>query len=335
MRANPHLTSPYFSVHFTLAVASVRDDVRVVVMEDDSQVVGYFPFQHGRLGWGRPVGGPFSDQHGVIAAPDADFDVRALLRAARLTSWEFDHLLAVQAPFAPFETTRTTSPILDLTDGFDAYARARQEAGSQRIKQIERKARKFEREVGPLSWAPHSSSLKELDRVFSVKSEQCRTANIPDVFGSPWSRELVRTILETNERELTGCLSTLYVGEELVAAHAGMRSDRSWHWWFPVYDQRYAKYSPGLILLLEVAREASRLGLDHVDLGKGDDFYKQSFKNAEIELSEGCATRPSLGNVARSAREQAETMLRRSHLADPVRSELRRANQWLRQRRFR
>jgi CelD/BcsL family acetyltransferase involved in cellulose biosynthesis len=312
-------------------VAAIRDDVRVVVMEDEGRVVGFFPFQRGSLGRGRPVGGHLSDQHGVIGAPDLHFDARALLRAARLTSWEFDHLLAAQAPFAPFHKHRDVSPIVDLTSGYEAYCRSRLDAGSNRIKQTERKARKFEREVGPLRWVPHVPDLAGLDRVFADKSDQCRAAGLPDVFGARWSRELVRRVLETQENGFAGCLSALYVSDELAAVHAGMRSDRAWHWWFPVYEDKYAKYSPGSILLLEVARETARLGLDYLDLGKGEDPYKQSFTNAEIPLSEGRVALTSIGDQ----RERAEMLLRGSRLAEPIRPALRRANQWMRQRRYR
>jgi CelD/BcsL family acetyltransferase involved in cellulose biosynthesis len=332
---NPHLASPYFSVEFTQAVAAVREDVRIVVMEDDHGIVGFFPFQRAPFGRGRPVGGPLSDQHGVIAAGDTHFDARDLLRAARLTSWEFDHLLADQASFGPFQTGAAVSPILDLTGGYEAYVRSRLDAGSSRIRQLERKARKFAREVGPLRWVPHVTDMRELRHVFAGKSEQCRAAGLPDVFEPRWTGELLRRVLETQEPNFAGCLSALYVGDEVVAMHAGMRSDRAWHWWFPVYNHEHAPYSPGMLLLLEVAREAAGLGLAHVDLGKGSDVYKLSFANAEIPLIEGCVTRASVGNLVRSWRDQAEERIRRSHLADPVRPALRRGNHWVRQRRFR
>jgi CelD/BcsL family acetyltransferase involved in cellulose biosynthesis len=271
----------------------------------------------------------------VIAAPETWFDARDLLRAAHLTSWEFDHVPSVQLPFALYETNRDFAPIVDLTHGFDAYVHSRTDAGSGRVRQAQRKERKLEREMGALRWVPFVSDEGAVDRVLAAKSEQCRLANIPDVFRFGWARDLLRTILQTQGPGLSGCLSALYSGDDLVAAHAGIRSEHAWHWWFPVYEQRYAKYSPGLILLLAVIREAARLRLDYVDLGKGVDAYKPSFANAAIELSEGRVQRASVGNVVHDLRELAETRLRSSRIADPVRDDLRRANQWLRQRRFR
>jgi CelD/BcsL family acetyltransferase involved in cellulose biosynthesis len=333
--SDPALGSPFFSPEFTRAVASVRDDVRIVVMEEDAAVVGFFPFQRGHLGRGRPVGGPFSDQHGLVVAGGTEIDVRDVLRAARLSSWHFDHVLAEQKPFVPYTARLATSPILDLSSGFDGYVRSRQAAGSRRIEQIDRKTRKLERETGPLRWVARSTDVGALHEVIAAKSRQCRSAGIPDIFEPMWTRQLIRRILAVDVPGFAGCLSCLYAGDSLVAAHAGMRTDRVWHWWFPTYDQAFARYSPGLILLLQLAREAAALGMAAVDLGKGDDPYKQSFANAQIALAEGLVSRTPVSTVVRNLHEQAELRLRSSRLADPMRPALRRGNQWVRQRRFR
>ncbi len=42
--ANPDLASPYFAPEFTQAVAAVRDDVEVAVVEERGQIVAFFPF---------------------------------------------------------------------------------------------------------------------------------------------------------------------------------------------------------------------------------------------------------------------------------------------------
>ena len=53
--------SPYFTPEFTQAVGSVRRDVEVAVLEESGEVVGFFPFQRGLLGFAKPVGGQLSD----------------------------------------------------------------------------------------------------------------------------------------------------------------------------------------------------------------------------------------------------------------------------------
>ena len=64
------LASPFFSPQFTAIVASVRDDVAVARLEEGDRTIGFFPFERGRFGEGRPVGSILSDYHGLIAPSD-------------------------------------------------------------------------------------------------------------------------------------------------------------------------------------------------------------------------------------------------------------------------
>jgi CelD/BcsL family acetyltransferase involved in cellulose biosynthesis len=331
---NDHLQSPYFAVEFTCAVGAVRSDVFVTVVEAAGSVVGYFPFQRGPLGAGRPVAGSLSDAHGVIAAPSTPLSAASILRQSHLAYWEFDHLVAGQCWFEPCAMERAVSPALDLSRGFDAYRAGRARAGHGRIQQLERKARKMAREVGPLRFEAHGLDREALECVLRWKSEQCVRTGVPDFFARAWTRELVERILAIQEPQFSGALSTLRAGDQLVAAHVGMRSATVWHWWFPGYDVAYAAYSPGSVLLLRVAEAAAAQGLRILDLGKGDDPYKQSFADCEIPLFGGCATRPSVAVAARRAAHRAEAWLRASPLFEPAKPVLRRARQWVRGRAY-
>jgi CelD/BcsL family acetyltransferase involved in cellulose biosynthesis len=328
-RENSSLESPYFRPEFTVAAASVRDDVYVSVLEDEGHVIGYFPFQRGRLGQGAPVGGHLSDYHGVIAGPEATWDVPELLRGSRLSCWEFDHLVLSQAPFGSRDVHYATSPALDLSEGFAAYKR-RRVAASRRVAELDRKARKLAREIGPLRFVPHTEDRAVLSAVFAWKSEQCQRTGTVDFFDFAWTRELVERILTERKPHFSGELSALYAGDTLVAAHLGMRSERVFHWWFPVYNRACAKHSPGALLLLKVAEEAAARGCRLLDLGKGDDQYKATFADTEIPLAEGCAERPSLGATLREFGLSAETRLRASPLVEPFRPALRVARRWMR-----
>jgi CelD/BcsL family acetyltransferase involved in cellulose biosynthesis len=331
---NPLLASPYFCPEFTLAVAGVRDDVRICVMEDGRRITGFFPFQRGRFGAGRPVGGKLSDYQGAIAEPDASWDVERLLSACRLGFWQFDHLVVGQLPFEKYAHSRSISPIVDVSAGFDEYRAGRRRAGSSRIGQLERKAHKLAREVGPLRFEAHSNDPQVLAQVFTGKSEQCRRTGVIDYFALPWTRSLVERVLDIQLPHFAGMLSALYAGDQLVAAHLGMRSTRVWHWWFPVYVTAFARYSPGGILLLKLAEQAAALGLDYVDLGKGDDAYKAAFHNRAIMLAEGRAARRSVGTALHDLGTSLERRLRASALIEPVRPALRGVKQWMRQKSY-
>src|SRR5688572_20871378 len=106
----PRFESPYFCPEFTRAAGRVRDDVRVVVIENGGRPAGFFPHQRAAWGRGSPVGGPLSDYHGVIAAPEAEWSVAELMRAARLAVWTFDHLVDTCGKFAPHVTASAASP---------------------------------------------------------------------------------------------------------------------------------------------------------------------------------------------------------------------------------
>src|SRR4051812_10989811 len=99
---NPALTSPYFCPEFAKAVASVRSDVEIAVMENDGKIVGFFPYQREREIIGRPVGGIISDYHGIICDHDLEFCAVDVLKRVGLSSWEFDHLPLTQHVLARF-----------------------------------------------------------------------------------------------------------------------------------------------------------------------------------------------------------------------------------------
>jgi CelD/BcsL family acetyltransferase involved in cellulose biosynthesis len=98
-----------------------------------------------------------------------------------------------------------------------------------------------------------------------------------------------------------------------------MRSEDVWHSWFPVYNQRFQAYSPGLILLTEMVRTAAQNGVDYIDLGKGMSTYKKRFMTGAIQVAEGCAEVPSLLNGARHLRDRAERWGRSSVLRPVLR----------------
>lgn len=326
-RDNPSLASPYFAPEFTLAVASVRDDVRVAVLEEGVEIVGYFPFQRGRWRSCRPVGGLLSDHHGVIAAQGTSWSWRDLLRAARLSCFRFDHLVASQATSEVEALRNCASPGLDLSRGFSRYRAARLQRGSRRVAELDRKARKLEREVGPVRFEVYAGA-DVLPRVLAWKSEQCQRTGVLDYFSSlPWTRALVERILQVREPGFAGALSALYAGDTLVAAHMGMHSDRVWHWWFPTYDHDYGKYSPGALLLMRLAETAAAGGITTLDLGKGEDGYKESFADTSIPLAEGFVGRRSPLNAVRGASMRAQRRVRESSSFKRLRPALRRVRQ--------
>lgn len=210
------------------------------------------------------------------------------------------------------------SPGLDLSRGFGHWAQGRREAGAL-LPKLARSLRKLEQEVGPVRLELHSRDLQVFDTVIRLKREKCqRTAQL-DFFAWDWTRAMVEHLRGADEQTFGGRLSALYAGDALVAAHFGIRSERVWHWWFPVYSHAHAKYSPGSLLLLKVAEAAAAEGHVLLDLGKGDELYKSRFADWSAPLLQGCVARPTVITAARQMRQAAAHWLQSSRLAQPLR----------------
>jgi len=315
----PWLASPFFSPTFTSIVAATRDDVRIAVMEDQGQLLGFFPFQRGRLGAGRPVGSLLSDYHGAIVPPGASWDAKALLRACGLKTWEFHRLVASQAPFEPFHHVRHDSAQLALSDGFDAYMAGRRETHGQTLTRLDRKMRKLEREHGPLHFTLHSADPTDLATLFHWKTDQYLNTGAANILAHGWIREVLRLCHAAQTDDFAGLLSFVSAGDRPVAAHLGMRSGPVFHSWFQAYDPEFAHYSPGLILLVKLAEAAPQANLATIDLGCGSYRFKQTLANRTMALAEGLVDRPSLAATAARGRRSARSLIRRTAMAPRLR----------------
>ena len=164
---------------------------------------------------------------------------------------------------------------MDLSRGYEAYAAGRRKAGSRQIPKVGALRRKLEREAGPVGFEVACSDPAMLDRLMALKSAQYHRTDSYDRFAIPWIRQLLHRLLQTQTAGLTGLLSILTVDGELAAAHFGLRSHRYWHYWFPAYERRFARFSPGLILLLEMAARAPDMGICRIGLGSHLTLYKR------------------------------------------------------------
>lgn len=293
-QSNPLLASPYFCPNFTLAAAESIENVFVAVLENSSKEIGYFPFQRKSQFIGGPVGGMFSDYQAVIIENDVEWDATFLIRECGLAVWDFDHLISSQKAFKTFHREICSSPIMDISDGFEAYCQERKKSGVKRISQFLRKGRKIENELEDIRVEIIENDPRVLNQVFLWKTEQCRRTGVVDFFSFRWARELVERIFYMREQNFSGLLSAIHDGDKIVAAHMGMRTEKVLHYWFPVYNSDYGKYSPGGVLLLHLAETLSKENIRYIDLGKGDDTYKASFSNSQIGLAEGSVMVPSL-----------------------------------------
>jgi CelD/BcsL family acetyltransferase involved in cellulose biosynthesis len=298
---NPALDSPYFHPGFAAAVHASGRPVSVVVVRGVAGAVSALLPGHREGARLRPVGWPGADFQGPVLAPGTSLRPTDLL-VNGVREFEFDHLLPQGAGFDPWIIASRPSPFLDTTGGLDGYLARASRTGKDNMGQARRRAAKAERTHGPLRFAADVVDDAALARLIELKRAQYAATGGRDYFRQPDRVELMRRLLHTRDPGFAGILSTVHIGDHLVAAHFGIRSDHVLHWWFPVYDPAYAHLSPGWILLRELVAATPGLGVLRIDLGRGEDEYKRRAKTGEILVSQGIVTRSSAQRMLRRAR---------------------------------
>lgn len=78
------------------------------------------------------------------------------------------------------------------------------------------------------------------------------------------------------------CLSELTVAGRAIAWNYGFRYEGSWFWYQPTFDTDFDHLSPGYCLLGKIVEQSCESdGINTVDLGLGDEEYKNRFSNSE------------------------------------------------------
>jgi CelD/BcsL family acetyltransferase involved in cellulose biosynthesis len=285
-RQSAVLSNPFFSPQYVEAVGQVQPGVRVGIVENENEIVGFFPFQLAARNIADQVGLRLCDLSGPILKTDVVVNPESLVRGCRLAGWHFQNLVQ-SGSMQPYQWAQAESPFLDLTGGFDSYKRDRKEAGSALFEELARKSRKLHREAGALRFEFHTGEQAVFDQLMKWKAAQRAETKTFNVLTMHWARALLNKIRDIQTAEFAGVLSVLYAGDQMAAVHLGMRSRNVFHYWIPAYNPELAKYSPGAILLLEMAMTASATGVTRIDLGTGNEKYKQRFKSGSLTLSFG------------------------------------------------
>lgn len=316
--SQPGLDSPFFHPTYARILGAVRPQIEVGVMTDNGEDIGFFPFERHRGSIGRPLGVKLCDIQGAVTAPDRPWSVQQLLLGCGLKVWHFDHLLTDQSPWQTWHLEQAESHYMDLSRGYAEYAAECRRAGTAQITQTDRKRRKLVREVGPIRFEWHTDSRVAFETILRWKSAQRRRTKTFDVLQVDWVLQALDQIRVTDEEDFSGVLSALYVNDRIIAAHLSMRTGTVLHHWFPTYDQDFYRYSPGLILLLEAARAAAARGIQRIDLGKGNESYKLSFRSNGLSVAEGAADLRPLCSTVRAAWFCTRRWIKSSPLRKPA-----------------
>jgi CelD/BcsL family acetyltransferase involved in cellulose biosynthesis len=297
----PELRSGFLAPEYALAVDRHREGVRVAVLSDAGETVGFFAFEQ-RRGTAKPVGHGLTDTEAIVHAAGWTPDPRAMLRACGLDGWDFETLVEEQVPAGAEGIERRAAPIMDISGGFEAYLDNRRAHSKKLVQATQRKQRKLEREVGELRFVFDEQDPKALQQLMDWKSGQYRQLQEWDRFADERIVSLVRELHATKEPECSGTLSVLYVADVPMAAHFGLASPATLATWFPAYDPEHSSFSPGILLHFFMAEAAAERGIGELNLGRGHHEYKEQLKTGDLTVVRGALDAGSVGPKALARR---------------------------------
>lgn len=296
---NPIYASPFYSPHFARAIGDVRSDAQVAIFEQDGRIVGFLPFHRVRGRIAKPIGGHLNDYHGAILAPGLSLADRSVLEAAGIQAYDFDHLPAPLGRGTQAIDAEQTSPQMDLRGGYEQCVELKGDSWKRGYRDFARKARKMERELGPVRFEFASQSQDLFERHAAMRNALYRKIGQREDYCTGWKGAVLRRLREGGFAELQSVLNVLFAGSQPVAAHFGLVSRGVLHWWFPAYQLAAHPYSPGLQLIDHCARQAATEGIVTIDFGKGDDRYKSLFADRRCQMLKGsvCSNKSLAGRM--------------------------------------
>ena len=232
-----------------------------------------------------------ADWHGLVGPVGLRPGVSDLLRAARGKAFRFSGAPADDPCLQSARSGTATSFVMDLSDGYDAYEAEAKRIHPKAFRNLRARTRKLHERHVEIHLDDRDPA--NLARVLSMKRSQYRRTRQIDIFSFGWTRDLIDTLFAKQgvhaPESIRGLLSTLWIDGALAAGHFGLKDDATLHYWFPVYDARFADLSPGTALLHKMAQASTQLGIRRIDLGDGDYRFKDEFANQHLPIIAGTA----------------------------------------------
>lgn len=284
---SPSLSSPFFSARFTQVLGELRPDAKVAIFNRNHEAAGYLPFEQAGRSTIEPIGRLYNDSHGLIYEATESIDYCEALRSLNLKSYRYHCLAGPVATDDVFHFGFRPSFLADLNGRPEGYVEFLESSRETIFKQ-RRKTKKMVKDLGPLRLEIDCRDKEVLARMISLKRNHYQRTYIFDILGVPWAQSMLYRLWEEPGESCRGLLSALYAGDTIVSLHYGILEGGILHYWFPTYDRQYQQYSPGTAIFLEIARQASSLGIQKIDLGYGEQPYKHKFADTITQVPFGC-----------------------------------------------
>ncbi len=323
LRASSDLfDSPFLSYEFFTIANRVRPNLFVALQRAGEVITAVCAYEsHGNAAY--PIGRMFNDAHGPILNPETTFDWRSFFREAQVSSFHF-HSMREYSSLDPqihvFDRVKTFHCDLSIArDGYLTWLNSNHRTVSKQ----HQKTRKLAREIGTLRFEFDCSDSAVLDQIIQLKSDQYRRTNLFDKFSLDWIRELLHRLHQSTS-SVRGQLSVLWAGEKLVAGHYGLREGKLLHYWFPVYDLDYSRYSPGTALFVDVVKSCEMASVEKIDFGYGELAYKWKLCNVVSHTLEGVVTCSPATRVRSELAFHSKKFLKQLPVKDTLKSTVRR-----------
>ncbi len=132
---------------------------------------------------------------------------------------------------------------------------------------------KVESSVGELT-------KRDIEMIAKLHVERWHFDDVASAFENP--RRIQEYFCHTNNKVLT----RISVGNEILCCHYGMIYGKTLLWHTPLINVKYLDFSPLEVLLAETASFCNQRGLTCLDLGLGDEAYKDRFANTSRTVYE-------------------------------------------------
>ncbi|MEL6781767.1 MAG: GNAT family N-acetyltransferase [Pseudomonadota bacterium] len=278
--------NPFFDPDLARILSEAREDVELIIAEADDGIGAIWPVHVRPGGWVRPLTGPFSDWHGPVVGDGCELTARDLLEQAGLAGLTTGGL-RLQDGVVPDGLSTETVYVCDLSCGFETYDSAQRSSHAKHFKRLRRKRRQLEEEQGVSQFVLDNRDPEVMRQVIAMKRQQYQSTGRHDVLEPVWAQKMVDALWAGDFQRLGVRLSTLCIADRLVAAELNLVSKPVLHGWLVVYDRDFARYSPGMLVMMDILQAMTADGFTRYDLGAGDGHYKKYHANAHAEIGVG------------------------------------------------
>ncbi len=301
--AHTHYSSPLLGPHFARLIASVRTDVRFLLVREGGALVLAMAVHKRPFGLARPVGAPFSDLSGPVLAQGFVPDMADILRRAGIAAYRAD---AVPDPWQALvsgpDGDSEPAWVISLGDRTPAdYLEACRSANPKRLKNFRRLDRRLDETHGPIMVNHGPASPQTLAQLLAWKSTQFQAEGLVDVISATESRNILKAAARASGAGIEGYMVALMAEGRLYAGHFGVRNGAHFHPWISAYDPEFSESGPGVLLLFNVIKSIGEMGLESYNLAGGHDHYKKYFALDQIPVKRLNLTAPGLAGGIQAA----------------------------------